>query len=85
MAGLGWWRETRKDKTSEHRADMDIVLSGFQGLLDRTDKLATRQEEDLAKAIERALGCEEREGELRDEVKALRREVAALRGAISGA
>lgn len=81
-ACLGWWRESRKDRSIERRSDMDVVLNGYQLLLKDQDAMRVTTKEEVATAMARALDCEEREQALNDRVGLLERAVRRLGGAI---
>lgn len=80
IAGLGWWRETRKDHTDTRRSDLDIVLSGYQQLLKDGDSLRSSTKKEVAAALSRALDCEEREEALKDRIDLLEAEVRRMGG-----
>lgn len=80
IAGLGWWNERRKDRKAERRSDLDILLGGFERLLNTTDKHRTKAEQELAETFARARDCEEREKALDQRVFLLERELRRLGG-----
>lgn len=79
IALLGWWREWRKDKRTEHRSDLDIVLSAYQQLLRDEASGRDRTKAELEEAMRRALDCEEREKALSDRVDLLDEEIKKLK------
>lgn len=77
VAGLGWWRESKKDRSEGKRSDLDIVLGGLQDLLKDERVARDRTKAELGEAMKRALDCENREKMLSIRVSALE---AAMRG-----
>lgn len=78
---LGWYRERQKDRSTERRSDLDIVLSAYQELVNDEAGARDRTKKELGEAMKRALDCEERERILREEVDALDTRVRLLEGA----
>lgn len=88
---LGWWRETRKDKSQEQRderqdrrSDLDVVLTAYQELVNDEAEGRNRTKAELAETLKRAIECEEREKGHLKLIENLQVRVAALEGAIRG-